>query len=263
MQHSGYDASYPTPPKYYQDTYRHLESPEKVNSLERNKKAYIQSHINNLDQVTYGGTNSYGQNDYAPNSHNLYMQGAPTYSPKFETSTPSHYASVNRGSSGQSRGYDSQIGGYDSLKYEPTDYFNKSDTRQYSDGYSSSEYVTNTYKTPEGHKTHTFKYESYQSTPQPTFSLSSEKYYTSAPALQSPLEKKTFETFRNGGDTQCQSSYSTNVEYINDPPVFKDDDTLEQKMLKKSVTQQIIEKKTIQTTKSSKQESATKTFRFE
>lgn len=271
---SGYDASHPTPPKYYQETYRHLESPEKVNSLERNKKAYLQSHINNLDQATYGGTNSYGQNDYAPSSHSLYTQGTPTYTPKFETSTPtytpkfetgtpSHYASVNRGYGGQNRGYDSQVGGYDSLKYEPTDYFSKPDTRQYSDGYSSSEYVTNSFKTPDGYKTHSYKYESYQSTPQPTYSTSSEKYYTSAPALQSPLDKKTFETFKNGGDTQYQSAYSTNVEYINEPPVFKDDDTLEQKMLKKSVTQQIIEKKTVQTTKSSKQESSTKTFRFE
>lgn len=148
-------------------------------------------------------------------------------------------------------------------QYEPSEYYNKFESKPYSDGYSSSEYVTSTQKTPGGMKTNTYKYESYQSTPQPTYSSSSEKYFTSIPASISPLEKKTFETFKNGGDSQYQSSFSSNVEYIKEPPVFKDNDTLEQKMLKKSVTQQIFEKKTISTTKSSKQESATKTFRFE
>lgn len=247
-----------------------------MNSLERNKKANLQSHINNLDTATYGGSNSYGQNDY---SYNSFSQNAPTYSPKMGdnyTSTPSHYASINRNYSPlQNKEYDKPfgnigcpVGTYDQMKkissqYEPTDLYSKSDTKHYSDGYSSSEYVTSTQKTPEGLKTNTFKYESYQSTPQPTYSSSSEKYFTSVPAAISPLEKKTFETFKNGGDTQYQSSFSTNVEYINEPPVFKDNDTLEQKMLKKSVTQQIIEKKTVSMTKSSKQESATKSFRFD
>lgn len=234
-----------------------------------------------MDNATYGGPNSYGQKDY---SYNSISENAPTYSPKFGenlTSTPSHNASLNRNYTSQNREYDKPFGNigtpvgqfenyprsYDTKKissqYEPSDYYSKSDSKQYSDGYSSSEYVTNTQKTPDGIKTNSFKYESYHSTPQPTYSSSSEKYFTSIPSAISPLEKKTFETFKNGGDSQYQSSYSTNVEYINEPPTFKDSDTLEQKMLKKSVTQQIIEKKTVSTTKTMKQESATKSFRFD
>lgn len=236
-----------------------------------------------MDNATYGGPNCYGQNDY---SYNTFPQNAHTFSPKFADnymSTPSHYASINRNySPSLNKGYDKlignvgtpPIGGYEtqmtnydtkvnSSQFEPSDYYKKTDSKQYSDGYSSSDYVTSTHKTPEGIKTNTFKYESYQSTPQPTYSSSSEKYFSSIPAAISPLEKKTFETFKNGGDTQYQSSFSTNVEYSNEPPVFKDNDTLEQKMLKKSVTQQIIEKKTVSMSKSTKQESDIKTFRFE
>lgn len=136
------------------------------------------------------------------------------------------------------------------------------------DNYSTSEYSTNTYKTPGGYRTDTYKYETHKSSSEPQYSSASEKFYTSTPASKiaplSPFEKKNFETFKNGnGDSQYQSSYSSNVEYINEPPVLKDDDTLEQKMLKKSVTQQIIEKRTVSTSKSSKQESSTKSFRFE
>lgn len=250
-----------------------MESPEKVSSLERSKIPSSQSHINNLESNLYGGSNLCGQ-DY---SYNSFSQSAPTYNPKFidnYTNVPSHYASVNRNFSPlQSKCYEkpfgnssSPIGGHENqLKSYETkkDYYDKSDSKQYSDGYSSSEYVTSTQKTPEGIKTNTYKYESYHSTPQPTYSSSSEKYFSSIPAAISPLEKKTFETFKNGEDSQYQSTFSTNVEYVNEPPIFKGSDTLEQKMLKKSVTQQIIEKKTVSMTKSTKQESATKNFRFE
>ncbi|XP_057660933.1 talin-1 isoform X1 [Diorhabda carinulata] len=231
--HQSYDYQSSPHQRYYQDNYSQLESPEKVNSLERNKNI-LKSQINDLDSATYGSTNTYGQ-DY-----NSYSQNSPKFYPKDTyTSTPSHYKS-----------YDPPKDSF----YQPLD------NKYYSDGYSSSEYATNTYKTPEGYKMNTYEYKSYQSQPQHSYSSSSEKYYTSSPAVTSPRDKKAFETFKNG---DSQYSYSTNVEYINEPPLFRDDDTLEQKMLKKSVTQQIIEKKTVSMTKSSKEESSTKSFRFE
>lgn len=130
------------------------------------------------------------------------------------------------------------------------------------DGYSSSEYSTNTYKTPSGFKTESYKYETYKSA-DPIYQTIEEKYYTSTPNKDQSLpSKSTYESIKNGTDTQYQSSFSSNVEYINEPPALKDMDTLEQKMLKKSITQQIVEKKTVSTTRTSKQESSTKTFGF-
>ncbi|CAG9813617.1 unnamed protein product [Phaedon cochleariae] len=211
----GYDSSHSQSSpqqKYYSDTYSHLESPQKVNSLEHNK-TNLRPHTNN---------SIYDHIDHSP-----------TYNPYSQNSI-----------------------------FSPNDTYSQPYDKHYSDGYSSSEYVTNTIKTPEGYKSNAFKYENYHSTPQPTYSSSSEKYYSSLPAVISPLEKKSFETFTNG-DTQYQSSFATNVEYINEAPVLKDEETLEQRMLKKSVTQQIIEKKTVSMTRSSKQESSTKSFRFE
>ncbi|KAJ8935035.1 hypothetical protein NQ314_013060 [Rhamnusium bicolor] len=313
----GYDSSQSQtlPPKYYQDTYTHLESPEKVNSLERNKKSHIlQSQINDLDSSVYGTTNNnYGKNDYSFSNYNSFSQNAPKFTPSYgsnqysegrhnypktyeplntninskpyeplSTSTPSHYASLNKsygtnatspkpfGTPAQDKSFDyGTIGHNLDTQSQPMESFSKSDYKPSSDGYSSSEYVTNTYKTPGGYKTNTFKYESYQSTPQQTYSSSSEKYYSSLPAgktqpiLSPPFDKKSFDTLKNGSDSQYQSSFSSNVEYINQPPVLKDEDTLEQKMLKKSVTQQIIEKKTVSMTKSSKHESSTKSFKFD
>lgn len=98
----------------------------------------------------------------------------------------------------------------------------------YSGGYSSTEYGSNTYKLPDGGKSDVYKYETYQSSSQPITSYSTES-----------------------------------VEYINDMPILRDTDTLEQKMLKKSVTQQITEKRTVSMVKSSRQESSSKTFKFE
>ncbi|KAK9884059.1 hypothetical protein WA026_004996 [Henosepilachna vigintioctopunctata] len=132
-----------------------------------------------------------------------------------------------------------------------------------SDGYSSSEYSSNTYKTPQGYKTETYKYETYKSSDQPIYQSIEEKYYTSTPNKnQSTLSDKRYDSIKNGTDTEFQSSFSSNVEYVNEPPVFRDTDSLEQKMLKKSVTQQIVEKKTVSTVRSSKQESSTKTLGF-
>lgn len=345
-----YDSSHsqysPTKVHYNNDTYSHLESPEKVNSLERNKKNLLRSQINDLDDQVYGNKNiyerqsydqppnNYGQSYQQPTSnYNSFSRNAPQFSPLPTYSshdyqqpdaklyTPSHSLGINKpystttntspkfggGSfdydsgkpnnpsafermkttdykskpsahiSGNLSGFESsgtsdygQIGGkpsnFSSFGRVESD-FKPSDYKSSSDGYSTSEYATNTYKIPGGYKTDSYKYESYKSTPQPVYSSTSEKYFTSTPnasQLQfSPLDKNSFNSFKNGGDNQYQSSYSSNVEYINEPPVLKNDDTLEQKMLKKSVTQQIIEKKTTQTTRSSKQESSTKNFKFE
>lgn len=140
--------------------------------------------------------------------------------------------------------------------FEPPKY----DFKTIGDGYTTSEYSTSTQKIPGGTQTNTYKYETYHSSSDPIYSSTSEKYYTSTPNTKvqfTPIDKKEFTPFKNG------SSYSSNVEYITEAPVLKDSDTLEQKMLKKSVTQQVIEKKTVQTTRSTRQESSTKNFRFD
>lgn len=153
--------------------------------------------------------------------------------------------------------------------------FEKPDYKSGSDGYTSSEYTTNVHKTPEGYKTDSYKYEYYQSEPKTTYSSTSEKFYTTTTtkdakgniiddSAASLIPKGTFHTFNNGGgDEQYQSSYSTNVEYINEPPILKDNDTLEQKMLKKSISEQIFEKNTTTTSRTTKQESQMKTFKFQ
>lgn len=134
-----------------------------------------------------------------------------------------------------------------------------------SDGYRTSEYTTNTSKIPGGYKTDSYKYESYHSSSQPVITSATEKYYTSTPEKFGHFSPtaKDFGGFNNGTGTDYHSTYSSNVEVVNEPPVIKDTDSLEQKMLKKSVTQQIVEKKTVATTKTTKQESSTKSFRFE
>ncbi|KAJ8958588.1 hypothetical protein NQ318_016309 [Aromia moschata] len=249
----GYDSlqSHPTPTKYYQDTYSHLESPEK------NAPKFSPSYSSNQ----YGDRQQKFTKAYEP----LNTTPSKPYEP-FGTSTPSHYASLNKNYGTTStptksfgtptqKNYDygtsaSNLGGH----YQPIESFSKSEYKPSSDGYSSSEYVTSSYKTPTGYKTDTFKYESYQAAPQQTYSSSSEKYYSSLPANKiDHLDKKSFDNFKNGSDSQYHSSFSSNVDYITQPPILKDDDTLEQKMLKKSVTQQTIEKKTVSMTKSSKQ----------
>lgn len=274
----------------YNDTYSHLESPEKVSSLDRNKKLLLQSQINTLDSAVYGTTNSYGQNNQDPTNYNSFSKNAPRFTPSSATPArpppPANYAQESKVYSPTSTppqytpykqlptatSASPKYLGNSSFDYSPP---TKPDNQisfldqkpsSLGDGYSTSEYQTNTYKIPGGYKTDSYKYESYQSSSQPTYSSVSEKYYTSTPnsKLQiSPFDKKSFETFSNGTNNQYQSSFSSNVEYVNEPPVLKDTDTLEQKMLKKSLTQQIIEKKTVQMTKSSKQETSTKRFGFE
>lgn len=144
-------------------------------------------------------------------------------------------------------------------------YISSSDA--YGDNYHSSEYGTNTTKLPGGYKTDSYKYETYHSSSKPvdSFSSTTEKFYTSLPSekLQFTPIKGEYDNFKNGSSADYQSSYSSNLQLVNEPPVLLDSDSLEQKMLKKSVRQQIIEKKTVTTTRSSKQESSSKTFRLE
>lgn len=270
-----------------------------MNSLDRHKRnnTLLQSHISELDGAVYGSNNVYGQNAYDDQKYSSYksqsnyepLYSSNTYSSYNHPTSPSYstgyvpttkpfesaiYSSVNKPAappvspahnlnspkmfgSQPARTFDytsSPSPSYDQ-KYRSFDLKPQSST----DGYSSSEYSTNTYKTPAGFKTESFKYETYKSG-DPIYQTIEEKYYTSTPSKG--LSNATFESVKNGVDSQYQSSFSTNVEYINEPPVLKDSDTLEQKMLKKSVTQQVVEKKTVSTMRTTKQESSTKTFGF-
>lgn len=355
----------PSATKYYQDSYSHLESPDKINSLERTKKSSpLLSAINDLDQAVYGGTNSYGRTNAGygtttspygqnyqsspvggyttspspysgqtpqPYSYETYSQArgspkpnisSPTYkTPSFGTGTfqsslnapksygtttntspkpfstspqpppvpsyPESYTRTDQKSTGSPQpGYQStssesyvrseqqQKPGSAFDRYSTTSTFKPAQVSLGGgDGLTKSEYSTNTYKTPEGYRTDTYKYEYYKSEPKTTYSSASEKYYTTTnvkdglgnviSSIQAPLSPKdVFQTFKNGGtDEQYQSSYSSNVEYINEPPILKDD-CLEQKSIKKSMTEQVFEKKTTTTTKSTKQESQLKSFKF-
>ncbi|ERL88737.1 hypothetical protein D910_06119, partial [Dendroctonus ponderosae] len=276
--------------QYHQEAYNHLGSSEKISSLERPLKPNnLFSAVNDLNQAVYGGTNNgaHSSNLYGPPSasynapaYDSYNQSrtspkSPIYkSPQsFQSpnvSSTSHYASLSAPKSygatntspkpfgaepSKPSAFDS-IGGFKPLSF---------DAKSGSDGYTSSEYATNTYKTPDGYHTDTYKYEYYKSEPKTTYASNTEKYYTNTGKDGkgfTPLSPKSaFETFKNGDD-QYQSSYSSNVEYINEPPVLKDD-TLEQKTIKKSINEQIFEKKTTTTSRTTKQESQMKTFKFQ
>ncbi|XP_060536716.1 talin-1 isoform X2 [Cylas formicarius] len=226
-------------PKHYHDTYGQLESPDKINSLERNKHTPLRGDDRDTAPSLYHQSPGYADTYVA----------APPYKSIFTTPTTGHYASVNPNKS------------YSTTANAAPKPFSGGVSS--TDGYSSSEYVTNTYKTPEGLRTDSYKYEYYKSEPKTTYSSSSDKYYVSSDGkLPSPPSIKTFDSFNNGDDALYRSSFASNVEYIDGPPVLKDDDTLEQRTLKKSITEQIFEKKTTTTTKSSKQESSMKTFKF-
>lgn len=252
------------------------------------------SEINTLDSAVYGGTNNYGQkpnyghsygqtsgyssDNYAPNyqytPYSAYEQQTKQYdspqygktnqyntsqksytnaTPKPFPSDTSYEKSYDYNSSADRSRYDNipSSGSYtkfdmSSHAFEPPKY----DFKPAGDGYTTKEYNTSTYKIPGGTQTDTYKYETYHSASDPVYSSSSEKYFTSTP-------NSKFTPIKNG------SAFASNVEYITEAPVLKDSDTLEQKMLKKSVTQQVIEKKTVHTTRSTKQESSTKNFRFD
>lgn len=274
-----------------------MESPDKINSLDRQKKSGpLLNAINDLDQAVYGGSNTYGttsgydsyvQARRSPSTTSPVYKTAPYGTSTFQSSSsgsPSHYASLNApksfgtltNTSPKPFGTSPQPSKQNTIESTTRTFKPPTLTGDYksgSDGYTSSEYTTNTYKTPEGYRTDSYKYEYYQSEPKTTYSSTTEKYYTSTNAkddksnvITSPLiPKSTFETFKNGGgtDEQYQSSYSSNVEFINEPPVLKDNDTLEQRMLKKSINEQIFEKKTTTTSRTTKQESQMKTFKFQ
>lgn len=236
-----------------------MGSSEKISSLERPLKPnHLFSAVGDLNQAVYGGTNN--SNLYAPPSASY---NAPTYdSPKSpiykspNVSSASHYASLSAPKSYGATNTSPKPFGSEAFK--PLSF----DAKSGSDGYTSSEYATNTYKTPDGYHTDTYKYEYYKSEPKTTYASNTEKYYSSDGKGFTPLSPKSaFGAFKNG-DEQYQSSYSSNVEYITEPPVLKND-SLEQKTIKKSINEQIFEKKTTTTSRTTKQESQMKTFKFQ
>lgn len=257
--------------------------------------------MNALDSAVYGGTNSYDQSStYDPyTSYNKTTPKYPTYSTQYSPEklysptsktfdnqtygTTSQYAVPNQ--------YSSSFSQYTAKPQHtsPTNTFGKpysspqsttspsskldvvwkvdtptkiDEYKSFNSGVSGPGYVTsevsrNTYKTPDGFQTNTYKYESYQSSSEPYQYTTSEKYYTTTPQgkIEFSSPSSGFDAFKNG-------SYTT-TEYTTSAPVLKDTETLEQKMLKKSVTQHVTEKKTVSMSRSTKQESATKTFKFE
>ncbi|KAF5290986.1 hypothetical protein FQA39_LY14517 [Lamprigera yunnana] len=299
----------------YNDSYSHLESPEKVNSLDRNKKNpnILLGELNNLDSVVYGGTNTFAQNSYTSFSDNTPKFGSlPTpsksqlpisqystshygtssfkpsdssttyHSPYFSHSSPDHrFCPTNVKSSPTANAapkpFDDQYS--TTFKYEPVTQISKDSqsnqfnanikdlssygtTDAYGDTFSTSEYSTKSSKIPGGYKTDSYKYETYQSSSKPLeeYSITTENFYTSSPKEKLQFVPiQSFGDFQNGSASNHKSLYPTSIEVMNDGNA----DSLEQKMLKKSVKQQIIEKKTVTTTRSSKQESSVRNFRFD
>lgn len=223
----------------YNDTnYSNLISPEKVNTLERSKKekSSLLSEMNTLDSATFGQTNSYGQN-----SHYNSIDKSPK-SPLYDQN------SYKKFDNSYNQNYD--------YRTESFATFGESQTQsRYSTPYKSEHKTENKFYLPESYKTDVYKYENIHSA-KPI----EEKGFTSTPntKIYGPSETKTFEVVKNGSDHQM--SYS-NVEY--DSPMLTDLDSLEQRMCKQSITQKIVEKKTVHMSSTSKHESSTKSFRFE
>lgn len=239
----------------YNDTYSNLISPEKVNTLERIKKEnknLLLSEINSLDSAVYGGTNSYNQNSSFNNSYDK------SYDHSYDKKS-SAYDSYNQTSDYKTDSYSSfsENAPKFSQPYKPLSAISpKNDIK------SESNVKTSSYISPDGgYKTDSYKYESYQTVAKPvsTFTTNQDKYYTSTPQskLYNPMD-----VYKNGNSGHQMMSYS-NVEYINEPPLIAESDSLEQRMCKQSLTQKVIEKKTVHMTSSSKQESSSNTYRFE
>ncbi|KAI4466980.1 huntingtin interacting protein 1 [Holotrichia oblita] len=292
-------------PQSINEKYSHLESPEKVNSLEHKKKNknILLQEVNALDSVVYGGTNSYNQTS-SYDTYSSYNKATPKYthyppqqlysptSKSFDSQTygtttsqyavPSQYmSSFNQYNTSATQQHTSPTNTFGkpyalpnsgSTPTSKLDYGNwKIDTplkvdeyKSYTSGMSGPGYLTSevskdTYKIPDGYQTNTYKYETYHSSSEPYQYTSSEKYYTSTP--QAKLEYAPIDTFKNGND--LHGNYTTSVEYVSEAPVLRDTETLEQKMCKKSITQHVTEKKTVSMSRSSKQESTSKTFKFE
>lgn len=202
----------------YNDTYSNLVSPEKVNTLERNKKEKINllSEINAVDSATYGLQNSYDQNN--------------TYNSQNNDSFDQNSFSKNY-----------------SQTYETYSTFGDAQTK-FSTPYKQEKSY---FSSPEPTKTDYYKYESIRPI--------EEKGFSSTPNTKI---YGTSDIYKNGSTDHQLMSYS-NVEYVNDPPLISEIDSLEQRMCKQSITQKIIEKKTVHVSSSSKQESSTKSYRFE
>lgn len=203
------------------------------------------------DTPQYGKTNQYNANA-TPKPFTSDTSYEKSYD--YSTSSSNQYGGTDRSrydnipSSGSYTKFNTSSSAFEPPKY---------DFKTTGDGYTTKEYTTSTYKIPGGTQTDTYKYETYHSTSDPVYSSTTEKYYTSTPNSKfTPIDRAA--PFSSNG-----SAFSSNVEYITETPVLKDSDSLEQKMLKKSITQQVIEKKTVQTTRSTKQESSTKNFRFD
>nr|XP_022902800.1 talin-2 isoform X2 [Onthophagus taurus] len=296
----------------YNEKFTHLESPEKVNMIDQEKKikSSILHETNALDSAVYGGGNNYNQPSTSPYNTYGYPKAPTSYSPdnrynQSVSNTQTYDAhSYGSGIYGTTQNYSQNypqnygsIGQYAvptkspySSTIPPTmpsiqSSIPKFDTPLKIDeyrtitsggigssthpGYVTSEVSSNTFKTPDGYQTNTYRYETYQSNSEPYSYSMSEKYYTSSPPSKlehSPIDQKSFQDhFKNGSDMKnFSSNFSTQMESFSDVPSFKDGgETLEQKMLKKSMTQHVTEKKTVSMTRSTKQETSTKNFKFE
>lgn len=198
-----------------------------------------------MDSTVYGGQNNYYASlpKYSSTpKHELQQTGLyATHNPSNQQYAQDYYAAPKQYYPQETKSISHTINtspkpftGNNTFEYNSSKQYGPLSTTKVSDyatsdggGYSTTEYGSNTYKLPDGQKSNSYRYETYQSSTQPI------------------------------------TTYSTDIEYVNDLPILKDTDTLEQKMLKKSVTQQITEKRTVSMVKSSRQESSSKTFKFE
>ena len=276
-----------------------------MGSLERQKRGQnvLLSEINALDSAAYGGINSYNQNTASYDTYgSTYSKTSPKLAPPPPPPGYSHYSLNDTTQVQKTYSPTSQYNyvptsssPYSSLEntYWPStsnnppkppskfDYssFNTVDiplkVNEYKSlnsgpsggaGYVTSEVTTNTYKLPDGYKTDTYKYETYQSSSEPLSYTITEKYYTSSPdeikrGFNSPTNKN--DGFKNGSNSDLQGSY---IMETYGGLVSKDGtsaDTMEHRMMKKMVSQHVTEKKTVQTVKSTRQETASRNFKFE
>ncbi|XP_044738316.1 talin-1 isoform X2 [Chrysoperla carnea] len=238
----------------YENTkYSQLTSPEKVNTLERNKNRsnnVLQSEINTLNSSVHGvdgpSYSSYDPNTSSDNSYTTYEKyssvTSPLKSPKFDHNFSRLPESYKKYSESFTKNLTSP------RKFEINKNISSSIDNQ-SDS-SLPKFISATPKKLQsngGSKTEV-----------------TEKYFTTSTPYKS--ETTTHKQFQNGGSqSQQQSSVSTysNYEIINEPPIITDNETLEQRMCKKSVTQKIVEKRTV-TMSQTKQEGTTlRSFKFE
>lgn len=238
----------------YENTkYSQLTSPEKVNTLERNKNRsnnVLQSEINTLNSSVHGvdgpSYSSYDPNTSSDNSYTTYEKysnvTSPLKSPKYDHNFSRLPESYKKYSESFTKNLTSP------RKFEINKNISSSIDNQ-SDS-SLPKFISATPKKLQsngGSKTEV-----------------TEKYFTTSTPFKS--ETTTHKQFQNGGSqSQQQSSVSTysNYEIINEPPIITDNETLEQRMCKKSVTQKIVEKRTV-TMSQTKQEGTTlRSFKFE